>query len=243
VTTFERQVQEIAEYAPEFVHQEIPDIVTRALAAGAQPPLEYMGVGMTAVVLCDAENTAWKVGRPHREAETGYYKTRLVGNVSLTLYSLLEDEAEWLALANQIPWVQDHVARFYAWHPREAIIERECVRGKTGSWGKGGTIWDIAKAIEQSMLPYGWSAPEVKEDSYVLARGRGWVVVDAGFVHRAGRALVEQVVRALRGEEITKASTNLNTLAFDVRMERGRTIPPKVADKLLERLYAQGAAR
>ena len=40
-----------------------------------------------------------------------------------------------------------------------------------------------------------------------------------------------------------KASTNLNTLAFEVRFESGKTIPESVAEKLLERLYAQGAMR
>lgn len=239
--TFFDQVQDIKRFAPMFVWDEIPDVVTRALAAGAIPPLEYMGVGMTAIVLCDAENTAWKVGRPYNESETGYYQPKLINGISLTVYSLLEDEATWLALANQIQWVQDHVAEFYAWHPREAIIERECVRGKVGSWGSGGSVFDVSQAITEIMHQYGWSGPERKEDSYVLARGRGWVVVDAGFVHRVGRALVEQVVRVLRGEVIVKASTNLNTLAFEVRMESGKTIPERVAERLLERLYAQGA--
>jgi hypothetical protein len=214
------------EYIRDHLQKEVPDVVRRAVAAGAVPPLDYKGAGVSAIVLCDARGIAYKTARPP---------------VHEARRHMLREEAAWLHTANQIPWVKDHVARFYKYHPREAVIERECVQGKIGGWGSKGT-WEVHRDISRAMLQYGWTVPEYKEDSFVLAPGRGWVLVDAGFAYRVGRKLVEDVLNVLNGRRPIYDEFDLNGLAFDLRQERGKTVPVKVADALLGRLYALGAS-
>lgn len=215
------------ESMPNFLLPELPDVTARALAVGAVPPLDYKGAGATSIVLCDARGIAFKTGRPplHQSRRR-----------------LLTEEALWLQMAGQIPWVREHVARFYRFHPREAVIERECVPGKIGGWGYDRGINNVYQGIRDTMLQYGWTAPERKEDSFVLTRGRGWVLVDAGFVYRKGRMLVADVLNVLNGRRLIYDEFDLNGLAFDLRWERGQSVPEKVADRLLARLYALGAS-
>ena len=67
------------------VADELPDVVRRARKAGARGDLEYIGAGMTAIVLCDARGRGWKVGR----------------RTDAHLRGMLQDEADWLATANR----------------------------------------------------------------------------------------------------------------------------------------------
>ena len=90
-----------AEYVPAAVLPEMPSVVERALAAGARPPLEYVGAGMTSVVFCTGD-VAFKVGR----------------RATPTLRRMLGEEAEWLEAAGRVPGVREHVAQFYVLQPR-----------------------------------------------------------------------------------------------------------------------------
>jgi hypothetical protein len=86
------------------------------------------------------------------------------------------------------------------------------------------------------MMRYGWSAPEYKDDSYVYARGRGWVLVDASMPHRVGSRLAARAGEVLAGKRFY--NTRPADLAWEIRMESGRTIPPATAERLSERLLA-----
>lgn len=209
------------EHAPQVVKMELPNITARAISAGAVPPLSYMGAGMTSVVFCDANGRGWKVARRP--------------NASLRR-SLLE-EAEWLADAGQVPYVQDHVTKIHAFHKAEIAIERECVKGRTGGWGSSG-IRQVHDEISARMEPFGWSAPEFKEDSYVLSPGRGWVLVDASMPRRFGPKLIQKVTDLLTGRDDTDSGYERpSDYAFAVRIEmQNGTIDKDVGEQLLSRL-------
>lgn len=100
---------------------ELPDATDRALRAGAQAPLRYLGAGANGIVLCDARKRGYKVAR------------------SRETFASLADEAEWLSVASNDPTIRNHVAKFRAWHPTIGVIERECVqaqdREKVRTWG------------------------------------------------------------------------------------------------------------
>lgn len=205
------------------LRSQIDGIVARALQAGAQPPLRYMGAGQTGVVLCDRRPHAFKVARRPGSA-------------------VIADEAEWLATAATVPGVREHVAKLYAWHPAESVIERECMKAVDlhGRRGKGeGELWDLHRRIEKAMLPFGWGSPELKADSYVLVRGRGYVLVDAGFVHRAGSRLARRVADMHRQGTGTDALDYMLALG-NIRQELGRTIDPVVGQRLHDRLQREG---
>lgn len=209
------------EYVPEVIRPQLEDVVTRALAAGAHPPLTYIGAGMTGVVFCDRRNIAYKVAR---------------ATTHPIYLSQLSTESEWLYAANRVPWVRDHVARLGRFHPGPVVIERECVAGKTGTWGQTGKLHDLHREIERLMLPYGWTSPEFKEDSYVIVRGRGPVLVDASMPLRVGRRLVEYALDVLAGRR-PWFDDRPQDLAFYIRREAQQgTIPPQVAAQIEARL-------
>lgn len=213
------------EYIPGAVAGEAEDAAARAFAAGAPSPLEYIGAGMTAFVFC-AGDVAYKVARhpEHPVAER-----------------FMTDEAEWLATAGGVPWVRDHVAEFDRLDHEHLVIVRECVSGKTGTWGQSSKLRDIHGEIERLMIPYGWTAPEFKEDSYVVARGRGPVLVDASMPLRVGKRLVMYVQDILAGRR-PAGDDRPSDLAFYVRREMQQgTIPPGVGGRVLERLREAGA--
>jgi hypothetical protein len=182
---------------------QLADVVVRALAVGAKPPLTYLGAGMTAIVLCDsrAQEHAFKAYRfPDPRTFEGH-----------------EREAEWLQVASADRDLRDVVARFFAWHPVEQVLERECLTGRPGGWGTRG-IRDLYERIQAVMWKHGWTAPEYKEDSFVVeAQTQRLVLVDAGFAHRRRETLVAYVREALDGKRAHHESWR--DLAFYLRLE------------------------
>lgn len=204
-------------YVHKAVQPQMPDIVRRALSAGAQPPLEYMGAGGTAVVLCDARGHAFKVSRWPDSP-------------------MLSDEAEWLASAAKVPGVKEHVARFYAYHPEEVIVERECVAADDEEnewrWRRGHDLFDLHQRIATLMEKHAdWSAPEYKDDSFIVTKDRGPVLVDAGFVNRLGHRLLEYTKDVLDGRRPWRKMETPSDLAFYLRREvqEGALIEAEVA--------------
>ena len=133
-----------AEYVPAAVLPEMPSVVERALAAGARPPLEYVGAGMTSVVFCTGD-VAFKVGR----------------RATPTLRRMLGEEAEWLEAAGRVPGVREHVAQFYGYNPEEVVITRACPKRDPDMsayrYGES-KLWDLHhKTIAPLMLPHGWA--------------------------------------------------------------------------------------
>lgn len=209
------------ENIPKVIAPEIDGAVERALAAGATAPLEYIGAGAEGIVFCDPTQTAYKVGRAGR--------------------GTLVDEADFFRKANQVASIKQHVAKFKRYDASHDVLVRECVRQSGERHGRPRRVqdseaWDIADRIAKVMAPYGFTAPERKGDSYVFVRGRGPVLVDGGFVLRRGHELVKHVLDVLNKRKFP-AYENAEMLAAAVRDERGVTIPPAVANKLLRRLY------
>lgn len=198
---------------------ELDEAARRARSAGAVGNLEYQGAGATGIVFCDEHQTAYKVARRGRE-----------GSVA--------EEAEWLVKAAQVPGAREHVARGTRYDAKHRVLVRECVRGATGTPRHTSKLFDVHKDIRKVMTPYGWLSPEFKEDSYVIVRGRGPVLIDASSAARVGGELVRyaQDVLAARRPQIER----LEDIAWAIRQERGGSIPESVVDKLLAKLRARG---
>src|ERR1700678_4332055 len=205
----------------------MPDIVARALAAGAPTPLEYVGAGMTGVVFC-AGDVAYKVARDTRPIDHQFF----------------EEEAEWLGAAAAVPSVRLHVARFRGFDPENLVITRDCVRAdpEQSAWRYGeGNLHDLHRQIERGMIQYGWTAPEFKPDSYVLTT-RGPVLVDASMPSRVGEELA-RYVEAVVADERPLWTTRPEDLAFAVRMEAGRTLTQEESDRLEAMIARRWPAR
>lgn len=198
------------------IEPEIDGAVERALAAGAKAPLEYIGAGAEGIVFCDPTQTAYKVGRGANS---------------------LADEAQFFRKATQVPGVKEHVAKFKRYDAKHNVIVRECVRGERVKWSQERKVYDLHRDIEKTMEPYGFLSPERKPDSWVLVRGRGPVLVDAGFATQVGHELVKHTLDVINGRSPRGAYESNESLAFHIRNERDKTIPTKVANKILRRLY------
>lgn len=213
---------------PAKYRDEVAAAAARAGAAGADGPLEYVGMGGEGVVFCDGAGRAYKVGR-WRGPDA----------------STLADEAAFLKKAGQIPTIKQHVAKFYAYDAANDVLVRECVRpkGERGKYARRNMpsdtdAWDMADRIGKVMRPYGFTAPERKPDSFVHVSGRGLVLVDAGFALKRGHELVKDaldVVNARRPATKRRAQD----LVWALAAERGDSVPAKVADPLIARLRAQ----
>jgi hypothetical protein len=193
----------------------------RARAAGAEGELEYLGMGGEGTVLCDAHGQAFKVA--HRGAS-------------------IADEAAWLEAANQVPGVREHVAKFIRYDAANEVLVRACPqpyvtpRGERRRPPTGHKLAELHEEIGRRMRAYGWGRPEYKPDAYVLTR-RGPVLVDAGFAVRRGRVLAAEALAIANGRKRAKPIDVL-TLSWEVRAERGDTLPKPIADRILRRLKA-----
>lgn len=209
-------------------------IVDRALAAGARPPLEYKGAGMTSVVLCELNAMpgrgtarAFKVGR----------QPAMVDGKPSTTFHTLSEEAEWLEAAKRTPGVARHVAGIQNFDRKNNVIIRTCANGRAGRWADEDRLRTLHELIDREMRKHGWTAPEFKGDSYVIDQFDVPVLVDASMPSRVGAVLVEYVREVLRGERPRASYEDNENLAFHIRAERDNgTIPPDVAEAVLEEL-------
>lgn len=210
---------QISDRALRALGEELDEAAVRAVQAGAVGDLTYQGAGATGIVFCDERKIAYKVARRGREASVA-------------------EEAEWLARAEHVPGVRERVARNARYDTKHDVLVRECVQGSVGTSRQTSKLFDVHQEIRAAMKPYGWLAPEFKEDSYGMTRGRGPVLVDASSALRVGKELVRytQDVLAARRPQTER----LEDIAFAIRQERGGSIPAVVADKLLVKLRARG---
>lgn len=211
---------------PAKYRDEVATAATRAGAAGADGPLEYIGMGGEGVVFCDDAGRAYKVGR-WRGADA----------------STLATEAAFLKKAGQIPTIKQHVAKFYRYDAASDVIVRECVRPKgTRRGGRNmpsdDAAWDMGDRIDKVMRPYGFTGPERKRDSFVYVSGRGLVLVDAGFALKRGHELVKEALDVANARRVVPRA-KAQDLVWALEAERGGSVPAKVADPLIARLRAQ----
>ena len=212
------------EYVDDDLPYLMPELVGRAIAAGAKPPLLYVGAGMTSVVLCDRQKHAFKIAR----------------QVSPSLHAKwLEDEAEWLETASRVPGVREHVATFVAYFPQLDVLERICpipgTSDETYRYRRGHFLWDLHHDIGDRMKAYGWTDPEYKENSYVLTAA-GPVLVDAGFAHRIGHRLLDYARDMLAGRRSLRKNESWSDLATDVHREIGVTLTREEALPVMQAL-------
>lgn len=202
---------------------EIDDAAERAVAAGAREPLEFMGAGGEGIVFCTGD-VAYKAGRrSHR------------GDQSLAT------EAEFFRRASQVPQIKRKIARFHRYDAEHDVLVRECVRQRgERKYGRrnldDAEAWDAVKEIEQAMLPYGYTGPERKSSSFVYVSGRGPVLIDGGFARKVGHQLVKEVLDKRTGRIPRDRFDTDESLAYDIRVERGRTIPKSIADRIRAKL-------
>lgn len=163
-------------------------------------PLTAVGAGMTAIVLCDDQGRAYKAARrPHAT-------------------TAIEDEAEWLRTANQVPGLKERVARFIHYDRERDILVRSCPQPVESAYRRRGKLHDLWKQIAARMQPYGWGPPEYKEDSFVITRS-GPVLVDAGFALRLGRRQLAYVQDILAGRRKKPPNERWSDLAFTLRQD------------------------
>ena len=197
--------------------------------AGAVPPLEFVGRGSTAIVFCDKRGHAFKVALKPSDP----WNRRLIAR-----------EAEWLERASQVPEIRRHVARFIAYH-EGGILERECVRSSDAPGRRERSLQPLQAlhhhTIKRAMGSHGYSAPEARNDSYVYARGRGWVLVDAGFAKERGQVLVKRALETLRGRRFYREWPA--SLAVMLEAEAGVTVPRALAERLAAQLLELPDAR
>lgn len=211
------------------IDSELDDAESRARKAGAHGELTFIGAGMTGIVFCDDAGKAFKVSR---------HNLRLDRDGSEQESGTIAEEASWLQKAGKIPGVKNHVARDVRYDRKNHVLVRECVKPdeKRGSRRNERKLFDLHQRIRNEMKVYGWTAPEFKADSYVYTRDRGPVLVDAGFANRRGHALVQDVLDVLNNRRPLNHHERLSAMAFDLRIERGDSIPVDVANRLLRRL-------
>jgi hypothetical protein len=219
--SWERYFDRSSDYVYKGAIEQMPDIVDRALRAHAEPPLMYMGTGMTAVVICDRRGNAFKTARRMAPIDAVF----------------LNDEAEWLQTASRVIGVREHVAKFKAFYPNLLVIKRECPVQSEDWWRHRGKEWDLHRLIEARMIPHGWTAPEFKEDSYVITEN-GPILVDATMAHRVGKRLLRFTIELIRGGRLVERGSlsRPSDYAFYIRNELGRTITEKAAAPVLHAL-------
>lgn len=195
----------------------------RAIKSGAPTPLEYVGAGMYGIVLCDVNDHAWKVARVPKVDPDHDFNLDSVAT-----------EYEWLRDAAQSP-IARNVAMVYAIHEDQLVLERECVRGRAGVWADDRKLHELHDRIAKAMIPRGWTAPEFKENSYIIRDDGTPVLVDISMALRVGENLTGYVEDVLAGRRRTHESWR--DLAYAVLGEmRKKTVPEDVARDLWGRL-------
>jgi len=215
----------LPEHVRPSVRPYIPEAYGRAIRAGARPPLIYVGAGQYGIVFCDEEGHAWKVARIQADAPASHRLFMLESVASE--YEFLRDAAKTEMARN--------IAKVYAIHPEELVLERECVNGRPGGWAEDSKLRNLHHRIWDAMIPAGWTAPEFKEDSYIIRPDGQPVLVDISMVMRVGENLAGWIEDVLDGRRKTK--DRWHDLAFFLLRERREgTVDPWRANPLLKRL-------
>lgn len=214
------------QYIPKSIEPEVHGAFDRAVQAGAPLPLSYVGAGMYGIVFCDEAGHAWKVAR-FSELATENHRAYMLEKFA--------EEYEWLRDAEGTS-IERNVSKVYAIHPDPIVLERECVPGSPGTWADGTRLSHLHRRIGKVMeVERGWTAPEFKEDSYVIRPDGTAVLVDTSSVHRLGMNLAGWIEDVLDGRRTTK--DRWHDLAFYLLQERRhKTIPKPYLDRLLRRL-------
>lgn len=205
---------------------EIRDAAKRALAAGAEQPIDFVGMGAQGIVFCERKpgGLAYKVARWWDE-----------GRERAEMMDSLRSEFEWLLAAKAHPESAPFVVEPVRVDYENGVLVRECARGERPSWN-----FDLEPYYDRTRSVPGWSPPEFGEKQWIMT-SEGPKLVDAGFATRLGDTFARHVAGVLSGA--IQSGESLNDLAWavgieamDGRMDKG------VALRLLAELRVRGAS-
>lgn len=109
----------------------------------------------------------------------------------------LRDEAEALQAVSRLSPL---VPRFRRYDSAQRVLVREFVQGRVGQWyGSGPALRQAYEQLEPLFRQADFTAPEWKEDSFVIADNGRPVMVDLGFARPVGKRGVRRLYERLNG--------------------------------------------
>lgn len=188
--------EQLTEEAHAVIKKDVVAAAHRAIGAGADATkIKYVGAGAEGIIFEDGSGKAFKVGRSKRST---------LRNEAEATQSL-----EGTAAAKFVPKV-------YNYDAERDVVVRDKIEGRPGGWGTRG-LRDAYEVIVAELEKKEWSAPEFKEDSFILDEsGKNPKMIDIGFVHPRGQREVKYVERILAGAK-SKADIDLLDIGFSIR--------------------------
>lgn len=181
---------DVQEQAHSAVRDQVVAAAQRAVAAGADAKkLRYVGAGAEGIVFRQGDK-AFKVAR--------------------TRGRKLEMEAAAIEALSGHP----NAPKFHKYDAENDVLVREHVEGKPGGWSDADKLHKVHEELGKKLKGAELTAPEFKEDSFVITPDGTPKLVDAGFVNptgsRAARVLADRIGQA-------KPSDDAFTLRFKLR--------------------------
>jgi hypothetical protein len=211
--------QKLKEEAHSAVRAHVIEAAHKAVEAGADPKdMEYLGAGMEGILFVSG-GKAFKVGRASMAA-----KKPVFGGKPKTL----RNEAEAMQSLENTPAAK-FVAKVHRYDEKHDVIVREMVEGRPGGWGQGKQARAAYDIIVEELKKQEWSAPEFKEDSFILSEdGASIKMVDVGLIFPRGQREVRHVEQILSGAK-SKDDISLLDVGFSIRtlLSEGELKPEK----------------
>ena len=170
-------VAKLLEDAPAAVHAELPQAAARAVKAGARAgTLSLLGAGAEGIVFTDGAS-AYKVGRRG--------------------VSSRKHEANALEVLSKDPRTKDLVPSFEKYDADTDTLVRAEVEGRPGGWGSKG-LWEAHQTIAKVLREHEFTAPEFKENSFVI-EGDKPKMIDIGYVQPIGKRAAAELNTKIKG--------------------------------------------
>ena len=165
-------VQALPEEAHPAVKDEVVQAAIRAVAVGADAAtMTYVGAGGEAIIFTD------KTGRAYRVLRTGEPQQRK---------EKVQIEQEAVDSLKGTP-AEKYIPEHFHADPQHGVIVRAMAQGRPGGWGTKG-LREAYDAIAEELRKQDFSAPEYKEDSFVVPEeGGDPLMVDLGFMYYRGK--------------------------------------------------------
>lgn len=164
--------------AHDAVKPQVIDAAMRATAVGAEAAsLKYVGAGMEGIIFQDGQGRAYKVSRNRSDKHP----------------NRLRNEAEAMMALADSP-VAHLVAKVHGYDKQHDVITRDMIQGSSAGWGQSKRMQEAYQEIAHELGKRGWTAPEFKEDSFIVPQGGGEpVMVDMGMIHPKGAVLAARL--------------------------------------------------